>query len=97
DAAWLPLIATPAFPSYPSAHATLSNAARTVLERLLGRQDIAITLSSPRIPEVVLIYTDWKQICADIDDARVFGGIHFRFEQDAGTRQGRDVAHYILD
>ena len=28
DPTWLPLIATPAFPSYPSAHATLSGAAR---------------------------------------------------------------------
>jgi membrane-associated phospholipid phosphatase len=33
NANWVPLIATPAFPGYPSGHATLSNAARKVLER----------------------------------------------------------------
>ncbi len=97
DAGWLPLIPTPAFPSYPSAHATLSGAARTVLERLLGKQDIAITLSTPSLAGVVLNYTEWKQICDDIDDARIYGGIHVRFEQEAGGRQGRDVGHYILD
>jgi hypothetical protein len=96
DGSWLPLIATPAFPSYPSGHATLSGAARTVLERLMGKQDIAITLSSPALG-VILHYTEWKQICDDIDDARIYGGIHFRFEQEAGARQGRDVGHYMLD
>jgi hypothetical protein len=27
----------------------------------------------------------------DINDARVYGGIHFRFDQHAGARQGRRV------
>ena len=38
DPDWLPLIATPAFPGYPSAHATLSGAARAVLERAFGKR-----------------------------------------------------------
>jgi len=97
DGAWLPLITTPAFPGYPSAHATLSGSARTVLERVFGKHDLAITLTSPRLPSVVLNYTNWKQITDDIDDARVYGGIHFRFEQEAGSRQGREVGKYILD
>jgi hypothetical protein len=97
DASWSPLIATPAFPGYPSAHATLSGSARTIVERVFGKHDLAITLTSPRLPGVVLDYTNWKQICDDIDDARVFGGIHFRFEQEAGSHQGRDVGNYILD
>ena len=97
DGGWSPLITTPAFPSYPSAHATLSNAARTVLERVFGKHNLAITLTSPRAPGIVLNYTEWKTICADIDDARVYGGIHFRFEQEAGGHQGQDVGHYILD
>jgi hypothetical protein len=97
DGGWSPLITTPAFPSYPSAHATLSGAARTVVERIFGKHDLAITLTSPRAPGIVLNYTEWKQICDDIDDARVYGGIHFRFEQEAGSHQGQDVGHYILD
>ena len=47
DPTWLPLIATPAFPSYPSAHATLSGAARAVLERAFGKHGHAITLTNP--------------------------------------------------
>lgn len=97
DGTWFPLILTPAFPGYPSAHATLSGAARTVVERAFGKHDLAITLTSPRAPGIVLNYTEWKQICDDIDDARVYGGIHFRFEQEAGSHQGRDLANYLLD
>jgi len=97
DAGWFPLLATPAFPSYPSAHATLSGAARAVLERAFGKHDLSITLSNPRLPGVVLNYTEWMQICDDIDDARVYGGIHFRFEQKAGAHQGQEVGKYILE
>jgi hypothetical protein len=46
---------------------------------------------------VVLHYTAWKQITNDIDDARVFGGIHFRYDQEAGAQQGWEVGSYILD
>lgn len=31
----------------------------------------------------------------DIDDARVYGGIHFRFDQVAGNRLGRAIATYV--
>jgi hypothetical protein len=96
DPDWLPLIATPAHPSYASAHATLSGAARAVLERAFGKDGHAITLTNPQLPGIVLTYAAWGQITADIDDARVYGGIHFRFDQEAGARQGRQVGRYIL-
>jgi len=97
DSSWLPFITTPAFPSYPSAHATLSGAAKTVLDRVLGNHGHDITLTNPLLPGVVLNYTEFRQICDDIDDARIYGGIHFRFDQQAGGHQGNNVGKYILD
>jgi hypothetical protein len=90
-----PFIVAPCFPSYPSAHASLSNAAREVLERLYGGRPQSITLSSPAVAGVTLTYTNFKQITDDIDDARIYGGIHFRFDQEAGTEQGRRVGEYV--
>jgi hypothetical protein len=52
-------------------------------------------LSAPNIPGVVLTYTTFKRIVEDIDDARVFGGIHFRFDQKAGAQQGKSVGAFI--
>lgn len=97
DPEWLPLITTPAFPSYGSAHATLSNAARTVLERAFGKDGHAITLVNASLPAIVLNYSAWDQITDDIDDARIYGGIHFRFEQEFGALQGKHVALYLLE
>jgi hypothetical protein len=97
DAEWSPLITTPAFPSYASAHATLSGAARRVLEHTFGKRGHTITLTTPTLPAVVLNYTAFSEITDDIDDARIYGGIHFRFDQEAGSRQGRHVGSYILE
>jgi hypothetical protein len=96
DPNWLPLIATPPFPSFASAHASVSGAARAVVERAFGKGGHAITLSNSAVPGVVLKYAAFEQITNDIDDARIFGGIHFRFDQEAGADQGRHVGRYIL-
>ncbi|HYR83535.1 MAG TPA: vanadium-dependent haloperoxidase, partial [Terriglobia bacterium] len=84
DPGFVPLITTPCFPGYPSAHASLSNAARRVLERVFGNRGHSITLSSPALPGVILHYNRLREITDDIDDARIYGGIHFRFDQEAG-------------
>ena len=48
-----------------------------------------------RRARVTLRYTKFKQITADIDDARVYGGIHFRFDQEAGAQLGRAVGSTV--
>jgi hypothetical protein len=96
DATWVPLIATPPFPSYASGHATLSNAAREVLDRSLGKDGHDVTLTNVTLG-VTLNYSAWEDITTDIDDARIYGGIHFRFDQEAGGKQGSRVGKYILE
>ena len=96
DPEFVPLIGTPCFPGYPSNHASVSYAAREVLERLYGPGGHDITLSTPNAPGIVLHYSTLKAITSDVDDARVYGGIHFRFDQDAGNLLGRSVATYVI-
>jgi len=91
DPSFLPFIVTPCFPSYPSNHGSGSNGATEVLRRLYGESGHLITISNPAVPSIVLQYTSFKQITDDISDARVYGGIHFRFDQDAGATLGRAV------
>jgi PAP2 superfamily len=95
DAGYVPLITAPCFPGYPSGHATTSYAAREVLERTFGSRGHSIAVSSPAAPGVALSYATLEEITSDIDDARVYGGIHFRFDQEAGARQGRHVGAYV--
>jgi hypothetical protein len=95
DPNWVPFIVAPCFPSYPSAHGTLSGAGEEVMRRLYGEAGHAITLSNPAVPTIVLQYRSFRQIIDDISDARVYGGIHFRTDQDAGARLGRVVGETI--
>ena len=97
DVDFTPLIAAPCFPSYPSNHAILSNAGRAVLEHLFGADGHDLTISSPAVPGVMLHYTSLSDITDDIDDARVFGGIHFRFDQEVGGRQGEHIGDYVYN
>jgi hypothetical protein len=95
DPAFVPFIVTPCFPSYPSAHGSAASAARAVLEQVYGRGPHSIVLTTPALPEVILQYTRFEEITNDIDDARVYGGIHFRFDQIAGGKQGRGVGRHV--
>jgi PAP2 superfamily len=95
DPNWVPFIPAPCFPGYPSAHGTLSGAGAEVMRRLYGEAGHAITLSNPAVPTIVLHYGSFRQITDDISDARVYGGIHFRTDQDAGARLGRAVGTVV--
>ena len=94
--AFQPLIAAPCFPSYGSAHAAASYAARRVAEAFFGEDEQRIVLTHPAVPGVVLEYGSFEEITQDIDDARVYGGIHFRFDQRAGARMGRDIGRWVV-
>ena len=91
DMTWVPLIPAPCFPSYASNHASLSSGGAEVLRRLYGEGEHTITITNPAFPSMTYHYTEFKQILKDVSDARVYGGIHFRFDQDAGERLGRAV------
>ena len=97
DATFVPYILTPCFPSYPSNHGSASNSAAEILRRAYGAGGHAITMANPAVPGVAFQYTTFKQITDDISDARVYGGIHFRFDQDAGADLGRQIGAYVYE
>jgi PAP2 superfamily len=98
DPNFAPYISTPCFPSYPSNHASGTGGGAEVLRRMYGAGGHTISISSPNPVDagIVLHYTTFKAITDDVDDARVYGGIHFRFDQEAGGRLGRDIATYVV-
>jgi hypothetical protein len=97
NAAFKPLILTPCFPGYPSAHGTLSNAGREMVEEIYGNGPFSITLTSAGAPGVTLKYSRLNEITDDISDARVYGGIHFRTDQDGGEFLGTRIARWIYE
>ena len=96
DPDWAPLITTPCFPSYPSNHGSAVNAAGEVLRHLYGEAGHSMTLTTPSLFNIVLRYYSFKEIANDVSDARVYGGIHFRTDQEAGADLGRAVGTAVL-
>ena len=64
-------------------------------ERLYGKSGHSITLQSSLVPGVVLHYTRFKDIARDIDDARIYGGVHYRFDQEDGGKLGKKVGTFL--
>jgi hypothetical protein len=95
DPSFVPFVTTPCFPSYPSNHGSAANGASVIMERTYGEGGHSITLSNPVVPDIVLQYTTFKQITDDISDARVYGGIHFRTDQDASERLGKAIGNTV--
>src|SRR6185436_7926586 len=96
-------IPTPCFPSYPSNHASGTNGGLEAMRRLFGAAGHAIeitnnvpALGSLPATSITKKYTQLKQIADDVDDARVYGGIHWRSDQVAGNALGRAIATEVV-
>jgi hypothetical protein len=96
---WTPLLATPPHPEYPSAHSCLTFAQASVFKRFLRTRRIDVDLRSfPEIHEMpIRHFTTAGDLEREIVDARVWGGIHFRFSNEIGGELGSRVASWALD
>jgi membrane-associated phospholipid phosphatase len=102
DPNWTPWLdalppGTPAHPEYPSGHSTVSGAAAFILEATFG-DNTAFTVTS-EVPIVKVnprSFSSFSAATAEIADARVFGGIHYRNSCVQGNAVGRAVADHVL-
>ena len=97
DPGWTPLITTPNFPEFVSAHTTVSGAMVTVL-RLLFDDDpgVAFTATSPTNPAFERHWATFSEGLREVIDARVYSGIHFRSSDERGARLGRQVGTFTV-
>jgi hypothetical protein len=91
---WTPLLVTPVFQEYPSGHSGVSSAAATILASVFG-DDSAFTVTSAGLPGVERSFTNFSDAVAQVGDARVWGGIHFRFACDDAIQLGAEVVRYV--
>jgi hypothetical protein len=92
DPAWQSLIASPPYPEHPSGLSTLGCAVAETMRHFYGRDEA--TFSGTTQANVTRTFTRFSEVCADIVDARVWSGIHFRFGDEEGAKIGRRVAHW---
>jgi hypothetical protein len=92
---WRPLLVTPPHPEYPSAHCLASGAAATVLRTFFGSDIVDVSTIYPALG-VLRTWHTYSQIVEEVEDARVWGGIHFRSADEQGTLLGDRIASHAL-
>jgi hypothetical protein len=92
DAEWLPLVDTPMHPEYPCAHCITAGAVGEVLEAQFGKGEVpTITMTSPTAPGVTHRWTRISDYVQEVDNARIWGGIHYRNSTQVGEAMGRQI------
>ena len=95
DPDWEPLIVTPPHQEYPSAHCLGAGAAVAVLQEVFGGDKFSASYVYPPLG-VVRRWESLSQIATEVENARIWGGIHFRTAVEHGTQVGRQVAEFAL-
>ncbi len=96
DPGWEPLLGTPPHPEYPSAHAIFSGAAEAVLTKFFGSDAVQVSVTFPPLFGITRTYGRFSQITEEVDNARVWGGIHFRCADTDGSAVGRKIGEIAL-
>lgn len=96
DANWLPLLETPPFPTCSSGHSTFSGAAAEVLA-LFFRKDEMKFVDSSEGSSNRREFASFSQAANEAGRSRIYGGIHFEFDNQAGLKSGRAVGRYVFD
>jgi hypothetical protein len=94
---FIPLMGTPAFPSYTSGHSTFSSAGSRILERFFRTDDIEFSTTSDGLPGAVRSFKKLSECRNEIGMSRLYGGIHVRVDDVEGQNCGRKVADYVYD
>ena len=106
DPTWTPLLKTPPFPAYTSGHSTFSGAADAVLSSLFGSNVHFATTADghngftqrPLADQQVVTrsFESFAQAADEAGQSRIYGGIHFQFDNTIGLATGRAIGTYVI-
>jgi hypothetical protein len=97
DLTWTPLAATAPDPSYPGAHATVSESAAVTLASFFGTDRFDFSLTNPALPGVLRSFSSFQQAADEASASRIFAGQHFRYDEDAGQALGLNIGDFVSD
>jgi hypothetical protein len=93
---WRPLLPTVNHPEYPSAHCTITSAVSQVIAHWMGTDAINIDLQGNANFSATRHFATVQDLITEVENARVWAGLHYRFSTIAGATLGQNVADYDL-
>jgi hypothetical protein len=95
DPAWTPLLPTPPFPAYTSGHSSFSGAAAAALAAAFSTDRMPFTSTSDGLPGVKRSYTSFSSAAEEAGMSRIYGGIHWSFDNADGLKCGREIGEHV--
>lgn len=99
NANWLPFLGTPNFPAYTSGHSSQSGASAVVLTDLFGIQPFTDTTHTDHglvPPQTPRTFDSLDAAAAEAALSRLYGGIHYAFDNNDGLATGQCVGQAIV-
>ncbi|AKV02703.1 hypothetical protein AKJ09_09366 [Labilithrix luteola] len=96
DPTWRPTWATPQFPSWVSGHSGLSGASGVLFTAAFGNGPV-VDDTKLRRGFGARSYANYHAAADEAAVSRLYGGIHYRFDNDDGLALGRCVGNKILE
>lgn len=95
DPTWDHFLTAPSFPAYTSGHSTFSKASAQVLTHFYGTDNITFTATSDALPSVQRTFTSLAACADEIGMSRIYGGIHFSFDNIEGKKCGQLIGDFV--
>jgi hypothetical protein len=96
DPNWMPLLVTPPFPDYPSGHSCATGSRMTTYTTFFGRDDITFSAFSVDTG-TTRQFTSFSAAAAELIEARIWGGIHYRTADIDGEVLGKSISEYVTE
>lgn len=99
DPAFVSLIATPPYPSYPGNMACIGGSSAALFTRLWGRDDVPMTVTWAGInqADVTRHYNGFRQLADEEARSRIYAGIHFTFDHTASLGACGSLGQWVYE
>jgi hypothetical protein len=95
DPDWIPLAPTPGHPEYPANHGCLTEAVMDAFTAFFDTDEVPYVVTS-NVTGTTHSFATFGDVVDEVNDARIYGGMHFRHSVEVGNRLGRWVADYVM-
>jgi PAP2 superfamily len=96
DPNWLPLDTTPGHPEYPAAHGCGTEALSIALRTFFHSDQVHYLVTS-NVTATTHDFARFTDLVIEVDEARIFGGMHYLHSVLQGNVMGTAVACHVLE
>jgi hypothetical protein len=95
DPNWIPLAVTPGHPEYPANHGCVTEAIMDAMTEFFETDEIPYSVTSV-VTGTTHSFNSFEDVVKEVDDARIYGGMHYHHSVKEGNKLGRMVTDYVL-